>query len=157
VPLRFAGSTLRCLSCHDSTVSKINIAFRPSSTSLWSDEVSADAHRAGPPGDLYLQVPDMWSGGRVMGNHPVGVPYPVDSEGYRLYRPRANPIPSREWVPDPRVNGLKLFTDVSGFTVPRGAAGIECASCHDPHGTSNPKFLRLPKAGSVLCLGCHRK
>jgi len=156
-PLRFAGSTLRCLSCHDSTVSRINIPFRPSSSSLRSDEVAADRHRAGPPGDAYLAIPEGWSAGRVMGNHPVGVPYPLGSAGYRLYNPRANPLPGREWDPDPRRNGLKLFTDQSGFDIPPGGAGIECASCHDPHGTPNIPFLRLPKAGSVLCLGCHRK
>lgn len=157
LPLRFAGSTLRCLSCHDSTVSRINVPFRPSSTSLRGDEVAADAHRAGP-GDAYL-APDVeaWAGGRVMGNHPVGVPYPLGSQGYRLHGPRATALAAREWDPDPRTHGLKLFTDRSGFDVPPGGAGIECASCHDPHGTANPRFLRLPKAGSVLCLACHRK
>jgi predicted CXXCH cytochrome family protein len=158
LPLRFAGSTLRCLSCHDSTVSRINIAFRPSSTSLRGDEVAGDVHRARAPGDAYL-APDVeaWSGGKVMGNHPVGVPYPLGSEGYRLYGPRATPLTARDWEPDPRTRGLKLFTDHSGFEVPPGGAGVECASCHDPHGTPNPTFLRLPKAGSVLCLACHRK
>jgi hypothetical protein len=50
LPLRFAGSTLRCLSCHDGTVSRINIVFRPSSSSLRSDEIAADRHRAEAPG-----------------------------------------------------------------------------------------------------------
>ncbi len=157
-PLRFAGSTLRCLSCHDTTVSRIGIAFRPSSASLRSDPVAADRHRTEAAGDAYLGIPEDWGwSGRVMANHPVGVPYPLGSAGYRLYNPRANPLAAREWVPDPRVNGLKLFTDQSGFDIPPGGAGIECASCHDPHGTPYKPFLRLPKAGSVLCLGCHRK
>lgn len=159
LPLRFAGSTLRCLSCHDSTVSRIAIAFRPSSTSLRGDPVAGDLHREQAPGDAYL-APDVeaWSGGRVMSNHPVGIPYPLGgTAGYRLYGPRASLLPAREWDPDPRRHGLKLFTDQSGFDIPPGGAGIECASCHDPHGTANPTFLRLPRAGSVLCLGCHRK
>lgn len=155
-PLRFAGSTLRCLSCHDSTVSKIQIVFRPSSSSLRSDEVAADRHRAEAPGDAYLGIPEGWSG-RVMGNHPVGVPYPLGSAGYRLYNPRAAPLSPTEWDPDPRTRGLKLFSDQSGFDIPPGGAGIECASCHDPHGTPHAPFLRLPKARSELCLGCHRK
>lgn len=155
-PLRFAGSTLRCLSCHDSTVSRINIPFRPSSTSLRGDEVAADRHRREAPGDAYLGIPEGWTG-RVMGNHPVGVPYPLGSAGYRLYQPRAAPLAAREWEPDPRTKGLKLFTDQSGFDIPSGGAGVECASCHDPHGTPNLPFLRLPKARSELCLGCHRK
>lgn len=156
-PLRFAGSTLRCLSCHDGTVSRINVVFRPSSSSLRSDEVAADRHRSEAPGDAYLRIPEEWAGGRVMGNHPVGVPYPLGSAGYRLYNPRAAPLSAREWQPDPRTRGLKLFADQSGFLIPPGGAGVECASCHDPHGTPNPPFLRLSKAGSELCLGCHRK
>lgn len=157
LPLRFAGSTLRCLSCHDSTVSRINVVFRPSSASLRGDEVAADRHRAEAPGDAYLTIPEGWAGGSVMGNHPVGVPYPLGSAGYRLYEPRANPLSEKEWEPDPRSRGLKLFTDRSGFDIPPGGAGVECASCHDPHGTPNTYFLRLSKARSELCLGCHRK
>ena len=155
-PLRFAGSTLRCLSCHDSTVSRKNIVYRPSSTSLRGDGVAADRHREDAPGVAYLAIPEGWSG-RVMGNHPVGVPYPLGSAGYRLYNPRASPLGTDDWQPDPRLNGLKLFTDQSGFDIPPGGAGVECASCHDPHGTPNSYFLRLSKARSELCLGCHRK
>ncbi|HVI21879.1 MAG TPA: hypothetical protein VM691_00245, partial [Myxococcales bacterium] len=40
--LRWAGSTLRCLSCHDSTVSSIAIVYRPASTSLRFDAVASD-------------------------------------------------------------------------------------------------------------------
>lgn len=32
---------------------------------------------------------------------------------------------------------------------------MECASCHDPHGTSNTKFLRGSLTNSALCLNCH--
>jgi predicted CXXCH cytochrome family protein len=31
---------------------------------------------------------------------------------------------------------------------------IECGTCHDPH-TTTPMFLRIPNAGSRLCLSCH--
>ena len=34
---------------------------------------------------------------------------------------------------------------------------VECASCHDPHSTTNPTFLRVSNAGSGLCLTCHTK
>lgn len=40
----------------------------------------------------------------------------------------------------------------AGMLVPH----IECASCHDPHATSQT-FLRVPPAGSMLCLTCHDK
>lgn len=34
---------------------------------------------------------------------------------------------------------------------------MECASCHDAHGTGNAKFLRVDNADSALCLNCHTK
>jgi predicted CXXCH cytochrome family protein len=35
-----------------------------------------------------------------------------------------------------------------------GAEGQDCDRCHDPHGTDNPKFLRLP-GDANLCWNCH--
>lgn len=34
---------------------------------------------------------------------------------------------------------------------------VECATCHDPHGTANATFLRVANTGSTLCLACHDK
>lgn len=34
---------------------------------------------------------------------------------------------------------------------------MECASCHDAHGTGNTKFLRVDNTSSALCLNCHSK
>ncbi|MFL5422381.1 MAG: cytochrome c3 family protein [Myxococcales bacterium] len=157
--LRWAGSTLRCLSCHDSTVSSIAIVYRPASTSLRFDAVASDERRKeGNPRQNYLAMPDEWSG-KVMGNHPVAIPYPLDLDPseYRRYEPRATPLLSNDWNPDPRAKGLKLFADKSGFDVITGTSGVECASCHDPHGTGNEYFLRVRKERSELCLSCHRK
>lgn len=156
--LRWAGSTLRCLSCHDSTVSSISIVFRPGSVSLRFDPAAADKHgRDSKRGTMPLSGED-WQGS-VMGNHPVSVPYPLQLEQseYRNYQPRGELLATRQWDPDPRTHGLKMFTDRSGFDVISGTAGVECASCHDPHGTGNAFFLRITKERSELCLSCHRK
>ena len=48
---------------------------------------------------------------------------------------------------------LLLYTRGAGDTIPR----VECASCHDPHNTTNGTFLRRTNAGSGLCLTCHNK
>jgi len=156
--LRWAGSTLRCLSCHDSTVSSINIVFRPSSVSLRFDQIADDGRRRDAARSTMRAPPEEWLAS-VMGNHPVGIPYPLALEPseYRGYGPRATLLATGDWQPDPRTRGLKLFTDRSGFDVISGTAGVECASCHDPHGTPNKYFLRIPKERSELCLGCHRK
>jgi predicted CXXCH cytochrome family protein len=158
LPLRWAGSTVRCMSCHDATVSSINIVYRPGSASLRFDEIAGDKRRREGARRTYFALPDEW-GGRVMGNHPVAIPYPLDLEQseYRRYEPRAELLTAGEWQPDPRKKGLKLFTDRSGFDVLTGTSGVECASCHDPHGTPNAYFLRVAKDRSELCLSCHRK
>lgn len=154
--LRWAGSTLRCLSCHDETVSSIGITFRPGSGSLQTDPIAAEARRSEGRGGPALQVPQEW-GDRIMGNHPVSVPWPVNGGGYRGFNARGVLVDPRFWVDDPKARGLKLHADTSGFDALRGTSGIECSSCHDPHGTANSYFLRLPKERSELCLGCHRK
>lgn len=154
--LRWAGSTLRCLSCHDETVSSIGVTFRPGSGSLASDPVAGDARRFDGTAGPALAVPQAWTD-EVMGNHPVSVPWPVNGAQYRGFSPRGALLDQRYWVEDPRANGLRLHADSSGFDVLRGTSGVECSSCHDPHGTPNTFFLRLPKERSALCLGCHRK
>jgi predicted CXXCH cytochrome family protein len=156
--MRWAGSTLRCLSCHDGTISSINIAFRPASGSLQDDPIAGEARRGTSLAGPTLEKPLLYSS-EVMGNHPVSVPYPLDGTGseYRRWLARGVPIDPREWVGDPRQRGLRLVNDTAGADVLRGTAGVECVSCHDPHGTPNTYFLRLPKERSELCLACHRK
>ncbi len=154
--LRWAGSTLRCLSCHDATVSSIAVVYRPQSSSLVDDLAAPVPARSNP-----LRAPGLYRdwGGEVMGNHPVSVPYPAPNVNRELwsFRPRAEPQPAFEWQSDPKVAGLKLVADATGFDALRGTLGVECVSCHDPHGTPNTFFLRVPKERSELCLSCHRK
>ncbi len=63
------------------------------------------------------------------GNHPVGQSY----AGAGFNNPPLNGVP-----------------DITGDTV-------ECASCHDPHDTTNAPFLVVSNSGSAICLGCHIK
>lgn len=51
---------------------------------------------------------------------------------------------------------------VTGVTAPlplfgTGLDQMECATCHDVHGTGNAKLLRVDNTGSGLCLNCHTK
>jgi predicted CXXCH cytochrome family protein len=51
-------------------------------------------------------------------------------------------------------NDMILFTrNFNGVDGP----SVECATCHDPHQSVNPTFLRLANAGSAVCLACHVK
>jgi predicted CXXCH cytochrome family protein len=155
--LRWAGSTLRCLSCHDGTISSINIVFRPASVSLMSDKTAGDQHR-NKQRDVDPAPTPQFVSSNAMGNHPVSIPYPMllGQSKYRGFGARSNPL-GKDWNADPREKGLKLVSDRSGFDVNPGSAGIECASCHDPHGTGNAYFLRISKSNSQLCLACHKK
>jgi len=36
-----------------------------------------------------------------------------------------------------------------------GRAGMECSSCHEPHGRPGRESLKVTRAGEVPCLGCH--
>jgi DmsE family decaheme c-type cytochrome len=36
-----------------------------------------------------------------------------------------------------------------------GRGGMECTSCHDPHGRSIQKALKLTRVGEVPCVNCH--
>ena len=56
------------------------------------------------------------------------------------------------------------YTDTNEFndpplnSVPDNAdSEVECASCHDPHNTTNTPFLVVSNSGSAICLGCHKK
>jgi predicted CXXCH cytochrome family protein len=154
--LRWAGSTLRCLSCHDETVSALGVTFRPVSDSLSADGLAGDARRRSGLGGPALLPPQWWTH-EVMGNHPVSVPYPVGGVGYRDFTERAQAVDPRQWVLDPAALGLKLLSDASGFDALRGTAGVECVTCHAAHATPYRAFLRLPGERSELCTACHVK
>jgi predicted CXXCH cytochrome family protein len=70
----------------------------------------------------------------AMHDHPIGIPYPIDS---REYRPRG-------------------AAEAKGVSLPEGR--VECVSCHDPHNAAGVEsMLIMPNRRSALCLACHIK
>ncbi len=70
------------------------------------------------------------------------------------------------WYVDTAVGsaGVREKTDMQLYTrndVPGGGGvdepTVECASCHNPHTSDNPTFLRIANTGSAVCLACHVK
>ena len=51
------------------------------------------------------------------------------------------------------VRNVQSTTDTAAAIQPF----VECGSCHDPHTTANPTFLRATNDGSRVCLSCHNK
>ncbi len=58
---------------------------------------------------------------------------------------------------DPSGRPLELIYDGTPVSVSRCVAEgkLTCATCHDPHGSSQPSQLRADPAKDTLCTGCH--
>jgi predicted CXXCH cytochrome family protein len=151
----WTGSTAKCLSCHDCTVSIGSLYWSDATANPNITMTGPDVNAAGQLNNPTYRITDA-TGADMTGNHPVGVPYP-----YNNVASTYNGITSgvdvvlNEWVARP--TGVKIFGTGGGGAPAAGAAGIECASCHNPHGTANRFFLRVPTASSQLCLSCHQK
>jgi predicted CXXCH cytochrome family protein len=122
-----------CLSCHDGVIGN-------------------NIHGLGEPSGKML-------------DHPVNIPYPRQSNGQFI---PALPLPNefRYWsIPDYNENGISLPTgptseyylpETTSLLLVRTSFGkVTCGSCHNPHSSKNPAYLRgSPK---TLCLICHNR
>ncbi len=152
----WSGSTVKCLSCHDGTVSVGSLYWSNATAGPSVNMAGPDASATGQINNPAYIIPDAATGADLRGNHPVGVPYSYNNASSTYNGITTGPdVRLAEWVATP--TGVKIFGAGGGGAPAAGAAGIECASCHDPHGTGNTFFLRITKSGSQLCLGCHVK
>jgi predicted CXXCH cytochrome family protein len=150
----WSGSTRKCLSCHDGTVSVGSLYW--SNASANPENAMAGPDQAGGKLANPAYIIPKPATGDLSGNHPVGVPYSYDQSSSTYNGITTGPdVRLAQWVARP--TGVKIFGAGGGGAPVAGAAGIECASCHDPHGTGNAFFLRVTKTGSQLCLSCHIK
>lgn len=152
------GPTVKCLSCHDTSVAVGDIG--------WFD--------AGDPGtvgtDTVTANFQVGVGGDLDGNHPVGMPFPYlgAANTYNSQTSGTGAVAS-EWQADPEGLGIRLFNDSAGdgSAISAGAValttGVECSSCHDPHNGSQVQgsyFLRGLIGGNTadyICVKCHAK
>lgn len=140
--------SLACLSCHDgvsaqgmasavttSTHSLINYPTTAGGPSNYMPKCLGCHDQTRNEGNIYPRR--AWQIGPDLSNdHPISVTYP-------------NPgMPGFKAAPDQK-NGwpdLKLYN-----------SRVECSTCHDPHSTTFPTFLRKTNVGSALCFACHDK
>jgi len=126
-----SGVSKLCLSCHDGTIA-ID-AFGGATGTVTIDDINAD-----------FNIGDVVGGagglGDLSNDHPVAFTFPDTS-------------PAGDPEIQPNVGGMV------GGIMPLfgGGTQMECATCHDVHGTGNPKLLRVNNTGSALCLTCHIK
>lgn len=71
-------------------------------------------------------------GTNLSNHHPVGFTYPTKSKS-----PKAH------------------LADADTLQLPLTDGQLHCTSCHDPHSSLHPPFLRSSSKDGVLCLSCH--
>ncbi len=176
--------SIACLSCHDGTQAMnvmINApgsgGYDPAGAAL-AGTWTGPASTATPVGSLNYATASIVNIGTDLSNdHPVGIQYggggatSADADGSfggTLADPdfigpyKATINAKAVWWVDTTIGttGIREKTDMQLYTrADLGATEpfVECASCHNPHTSDNPTFLRLANTGSAVCLACHTK
>lgn len=178
--------SLACLSCHDGTQAMNEVINAPGSgtgTGTWAGTWTAGSAAGAANTLAYGTIVNL--GTDLRNDHPVGIQYgggrsggyaaltdyaantTTDADfmgikvvtGKALWYVETNPTPGRQ------KEDLPLYTrneavDYLGNAIPLAGTNqpfVECATCHDPHNTTNGTFLRYSNANSTLCLACHDK
>ncbi len=181
--------SIGCLSCHDGTIAIDSLINEPgsgaSNPGFRAGRWSGSDVRGPEEGKLALGIVQNL-GTDLTNDHAVGMQYagggisastPILPQGettdpdfapvmYQVRNGRYLWWVDKDW----RVggDGERTKTDVVLYTrdSSNGYSGqsqqepfVECASCHDPHTTENPTFLRVSntETPSGLCLTCHVK
>jgi len=169
--------SIACLSCHDGTQALDAVINEPGSgltvagfnTGNWTGNVDPDGTLAN---GVITNI-----GTDLRNDHPIGIQY--GGGGITSSNTNGATNDTDFWQPTPVVvagalttwyieasgNSVRDKEDVILFTRPSGDFGggatvepsVECASCHDPHTTTNQTFLRVTNVGSKICLTCHDK
>lgn len=160
LPTSIGAASQRCMACHDGTVSlgdTLNVDYLTG----WS--------ASGVPGSVsttgFLQTNSLGyilaSNGTLDTNHPVSIPYGSTST-YNSIASRAQATDYQAAYFNASCNGVSGCTtgsvNIKIYGTAATNAGIECASCHDPHqGADARKFVRVTTAASAICVACHVK
>jgi predicted CXXCH cytochrome family protein len=158
------GVSVACLSCHDGTIAFDALRNLPGSggytdtpaktgTSAWSFVGGTGT------GNKYMPAGGITNIGQDLRNdHPVSIDFasaksPSSTSGTNDHAtgfkdPPGGIDPTKDSY---FANGLKI-----------AAGKVQCNSCHDPHRSDNPTFLRINNGGagnqqSAVCLTCHKK
>ncbi len=155
------GTSRLCLSCHDGTIAigaVLNLPGVSNSRSLqMTDSGSGKLTQSGTlaPSSSGFTT---YIGLNLQNDHPISFVYD------------ATLASADGELQDPSSSSYVGIEVVGGTTYPLpldANSKVQCTTCHDPHGTSNPKFLRMPIKQTVdtategpqaiICLNCHTK
>ena len=122
--------TMACLGCHDGVSAIDNISNLPGNDPAITVAWNADTN-SGPVVGFAVLDSDLSD------DHPVSITY------------------------SPADGGLKALATVTTADNVKfygtNSDSVECASCHDVHGTGIDQFLRVTSDGSLICFECHDK
>lgn len=165
------GISLACLSCHDGTIAIDALRNAPGSGNYNTDAPTRTwvfAAGIGTDNKLAAGVTNLTQDLRTQ--HPISIEYPNYSEGVydpKFYTPTATHSSLAQYFDDDTDskmddNEVRLYVTNSNAKV-----YVECASCHNPHGTEGSPagpdgtnfatFLRKSNVNSALCTTCHIK
>lgn len=174
------GVSLACLSCHDGTIAIDALINAPGSGNYQAVPTSRNWIWTGLGGTQTAGGPNsLPEDGRITnltqdlrGQHPISIEYPkygAKNFDPMFYTPNATHASQARYFDE---NGnSKLDDNEVRLYVTNGGTDVfvECASCHNPHGTEAPTgqagadginyntFLRKSNNSSSLCLTCHIK
>ena len=132
-----SGVSKLCLSCHDGTIAIDSFGRAADGSTNTAGGTTIDAINVN-----YNIGEGTGLNGNLSNDHPVAFTFPItDVEIYGFGGGFVNAGPNPDVLP--------LF----GTSTDQ----MECATCHDVHGTGNDKLLRVDNNGSGLCLSCHIK
>lgn len=160
--------SLACLSCHDGTQARDNMINRPGSGSY----NAAGQNLTGNPGTYGTIANNVARLGTDLSNdHPIGMVYcaalstadalagSCGDDSFNTSAANGSVAGTeftRVWI-DTNDDSTFQKTDMPLYGIAGPGANVECATCHDPHSTTNPTFLRVSNNQSGVCLTCHNK
>ncbi len=171
--------SIACLSCHDGTQAMNVMINAPGSggynaagapfAGTWTGPTAS----ATPGGSLNYSTASIVNIGSDLSNdHPIGIQY--GGGGLTSTAPTGTTNDVDFIAPNYAIIGGQTvwWMDTAGGTASREKTDlqlytrndlgstepfVECASCHNPHTSTNPTFLRISNTGSAVCLACHIK
>jgi predicted CXXCH cytochrome family protein len=175
--------SLACLSCHDGTQAINTMANKPGSGNVALSGSWAAGNNLTNSGLSTTSMANLGGGtvgtdGKDLQNdHPIGIKY----AGGFSYTTSGQTVTNGTFADTAfrsasvtMVNNVPVWyvekatgntagrdkNDIQLYTRTDATAGyqpyVECASCHDPHANAE-LFMRVPVAGSEICLTCHIK
>jgi predicted CXXCH cytochrome family protein len=157
LPLTTSAGTKKCFSCHDGTIALNQVVKAGAVATVLVGNYSGTAGLVSTTTNRLLAASTSYFAS-LEGQHPVGIPYAGatgSSAAIAGYQP-ATTAGCAAGVPMCVTGTANEGTKIKLFGAAVATASIECASCHEPHESTNGHFLRVAAAANY-CAACHIK